>query len=132
MPRLAAEDAAYFAGRRGVIYLLHFDRPVGTGRGPVQHYLGWARCLGARLHRHQKGWRGAAALTRSAKRQGIGFRLVAVWPGTRDDERAMKRRCERWRLCPDPGCVARKHAYDKADWQRRKARRAQTTLLLEA
>lgn len=123
-----ADDDAYWAGKIGTIYLLHFDRPVGTGRGPVQHYLGWALDVDARVARHRRGLSNSAALCRSAHRQGIAFRVVRTWPGkTRDDERAMKRAiCRRYTLCPEPACREHTRALYQRDWQARKRRRALT------
>ena len=40
---------------------------------------------------------------RDVSRQGIGFLVVATWPGTRYDERRLKRRKNAPRLCP--ACV---------------------------
>ena len=118
-----ADDNAYWDGKVGTVYLLHFDRPVGTARGPVQHYLGWAYDLEGRIQRHRRGLSNSAALCRSAQRQGIGFRVVRTWPGlTRDDERAMKRARKRFTLCPEPECREQTTAMYKRDWQQRKAR----------
>ena len=118
------DDNAYWEGKVGTVYLLCFDRPVGTARGPVQHYLGWAYNLEERIRRHRRGLSNSAALCRSAQRQGIDFRVVRTGPGlTRDDERAMKRSHKRYTLCPEPACVERTRATYKREWQQKKARR---------
>lgn len=84
-------------GEEGVIYLLHFDRPVAEGH-TTQHYLGWARKVGARVAHHRKGT--GARLTQVAVERGIGMEVVREWAGTRDDERRLKNRKEGPALCP--------------------------------
>lgn len=79
-----------------MIYLLHFERPVS---GHARHYMGsvtggsdTVAGLRARLAEHRGGTDHAAALTRAAAMQGIGFWLVRVWRGGRAEERRMKQR----------------------------------------
>lgn len=83
----------------GTVYLLHFARPYPRdARAGVQHYLGWARDVDARLAEHLAG-RGSP-LVAAAVRAGIPVELVATWPGTRNDERARKRRRQHSTYCP--------------------------------
>jgi hypothetical protein len=77
----------------GTIYLLHFDQPYKHARH--QH---WTLDLTHRLDEHRRG-RGArliAVITAA----GIGFQLARTRPGTRADERAIKRFGGAARYCP--------------------------------
>jgi putative endonuclease len=92
-------------GSAGTVYALHFDRPY---RGKSQHYLGWTRDLERRLEMHRTGEGGLT--THTAWLRGIGFTLVATWPGTQALERRLKRDgwdcplcSKRARLSPLPG-----------------------------
>ncbi len=78
----------------GVIYLLHFDMPLGH----AQHYMGWTADLDTRLVRHASGH--SAVLTEVFRSKRIGFTLARCWRGTRDAERRLKRRHNGRRLCP--------------------------------
>jgi hypothetical protein len=88
----------------GVIYLLHFDRPIGdlgNPRGFASHYTGWTLDLPARLVDHANG-RGARLL-QVVGELGIGWQLARIWTGTRARERSLKqhgatRRCPACRL----------------------------------
>lgn len=82
---------------RGVVYLLHFDRPI-SDRHTAQHYVGYTTYLPARALAHLQG-RGAR-LTQIAKERGIGFVIAAAWPGDRTYERKIKNRHAAPRLCP--------------------------------
>ena len=82
---------------RGVVYLLHFERPISNGH-TCQHYLGWCLDLDARIAAHRAG-RGAR-LTQVAIERGIDFEVVATWAGDRTVERRLKNRKESPRLCP--------------------------------
>ena len=81
-------------GARGTVYLIHFDLPYRHAR----HYLGWTRDLSARLSDHASG-RGARLMA-VVTAAGIGWDVVRTWNGTRSDERRLKRRGGRARLCP--------------------------------
>jgi hypothetical protein len=92
----------------GTVYLLHFSAPYPRdARAGVQHYLGWADDVERRLSEHLAG-RGSP-LVAAAVAAGLGVELVATWPGTRNDERARKRRrrhstwCPRCRAAGEPG-----------------------------
>jgi hypothetical protein len=85
----------------GIIYLLHFDRPIGdlaNPRGFAGHYTGWTLNLPARLGDHAAG-RGAR-LMQVVGEQAIGWQLARIWPGTRTRERSLKRSGGAARRCP--------------------------------
>jgi hypothetical protein len=85
----------------GVIYLLHFDRPIGdltNPRGFASHYTGWTLDLPRRLTEHAAG-RGAR-LMEVLGEAGIGWQLARVWPGTRARERSLKGSGGAARRCP--------------------------------
>jgi hypothetical protein len=81
----------------GLIYLLHFDRPISAAHS-CQHYIGWCLDITARLGMHRAGK--GARLTQIAVERGISFEVVRTWPGTRALERQLKNRKEAPRLCP--------------------------------
>jgi predicted GIY-YIG superfamily endonuclease len=84
----------------GVIYLIHFDRPIGDLRNPrgfASHYTGWTLDLPSRLVLHAQG-RGAR-LMQVVGEQGIGWQLARIWTGTRTRERSLKQRGAT-RRCP--------------------------------
>jgi hypothetical protein len=85
----------------GVVYLLHFDRPIGdltNPRGFAGHYTGWTLNLPLRLQDHVAG-RGAR-LMQVVGEVGIGWQLARIWPGTRARERSLKRSGGAARRCP--------------------------------
>lgn len=87
--------------RHGIVYLLHFDqRYYHAG-----HYLGFCEPgnLADRLDQHARGAGGR--LPRAVAAAGISWRLVAVWRGTRDDERRLKRNGGGARFCHE--CASR-------------------------
>ena len=77
----------------GTVYVIRLERPIGdtTNRhGWAQHYVGWcADDPEARLAEHRAG-RGSRMLAAAAA-LGIELTIVFTMPGTRDDERAVKR-----------------------------------------
>jgi hypothetical protein len=90
------------AGRGvGVIYLIHFDRPIGdltNPRGFASHYTGWTLDLPARLGDHAHG-RGAR-LMQVVGEHGIGWQVARIWTGTRARERSLKQSGGAARRCP--------------------------------
>ncbi|HEX8135364.1 MAG TPA: hypothetical protein VF880_18280 [Actinomycetes bacterium] len=85
----------------GIIYLVHFDRPIGdlgNPRGFASHYTGWTLDLPARLADHAQG-RGAR-LMQVVGEQGIAWQLARIWTGTRTRERSLKRSGGAARRCP--------------------------------
>lgn len=81
----------------GVVYLLHYDRPISE-RSTARHYIGWAYRLDSRMRQHIKG-RGAR-FTQVAAERGIPFVIAAAWPGDRSYERKLKNKKHAARLCP--------------------------------
>lgn len=79
----------------GMVYLLHFS---GRVVDHAQHYLGWSANIEARIGQHRAGQ--GAKLLAEVKHLGLSFEVVAVWPGTRNDERRLKRRHHHARYCP--------------------------------
>jgi hypothetical protein len=85
----------------GLVYLLHFDRPIGdtsNPRGFAAHYTGWTLDLPGRLQAHAAG-RGAR-LMEVVSEAGIGWQLARIWPGTRTRERSLKGSGGAARRCP--------------------------------
>jgi hypothetical protein len=83
------------------VYLLHFAAPLGNPANPraqAAHYLGWALNLERRLAQHRTGQ--GAHITRAAVARGIGFEVVATWPGDWQLERRLKALKATPRLCP--------------------------------
>ncbi len=78
----------------GIVYLLHFNRPLHHAR----HYMGWTKNLEERLKAHDNG--NGARLMEVITEQGITWQLARTWKGGRDLERRLKRRHEGPRLCP--------------------------------
>ncbi len=78
----------------GTIYLLHFSRPYKHAR----HYTGWTTDLAARLRDHHAG--DGARLIAVITAAGITFTLARTRPGSRHDERAIKRCGGAVRYCP--------------------------------
>lgn len=86
-----------------MIYLIHFDEPYpskgagGTERH-VKHYIGYSEDVGQRFDKHTAGQ--GNPLMRAVGERGIGFKVVRTWPGTRAEERQLKRQKNSSRLCP--------------------------------
>lgn len=87
-----------------VVYLLHFSSPLGNPRNPralASHYLGWAMDLDERIRQHRSG--AGCSITRAAVERGIGFEVVATWPGDYRLEKHLKAMKAAPRLCPQCG-----------------------------
>ncbi len=104
------------------LYLIHFDRPVGTAKQKAQHYLGHADDVDARVADHlattwerfeepaqlSDGRRdlgcahGAGAnLLGAVNAAGIARKVVRVWKkGNKVEERRLKNHHHGPRLCP--------------------------------
>ena len=79
----------------GTIYIIHFDQPFRHAR----HYVGWTEgAVEDRIAYHRSG-RGAVLL-RAVNEAGIGWSVVETFPGTRYDERRIKKSHHRERYCP--------------------------------
>ncbi len=85
----------------GLVYQVHFDRPIGdvaNPRGFALHYTGWTLNLPVRLGEHAAG-RGARLMQVVAE-QGIGWQVTRLWVGGRGRERSLKRQGGAARRCP--------------------------------
>jgi hypothetical protein len=85
----------------GLIYLAHFDSPIGDStnpRGFALHYTGWTLNLPIRLGEHAAG-RGARLMQVVAE-QGIAWQVTRLWIGSRSRERSLKRQGGAARRCP--------------------------------
>lgn len=91
--------------RTKIVYLHHFDSPLGSEKHQAQHYLGSCVDLKARDTLHHTG-KGAKILA-ACVAQGIGFKVVRVWAGGRRLERKLKNRHNHAKLCPV--CNAKLH-----------------------
>jgi len=80
----------------GVVYLLHFDKKYKH----AGHYLGWTNNLQKRLQQHKDGTRERCVLTHVLKLNGIGWKCVRTWEGTRARELTIKSYKNNRRLCP--------------------------------
>lgn len=81
----------------GMLYLLHFDPPVGR----AQHYLGYTtpENLALRMTTHARGH--GAALTRRAFEQGSKVYFARTFPDQdKHTERRLKQAGHMKRLCP--------------------------------
>lgn len=76
-----------------MLYLIHFDTPLGSQRHQAQHYLGFVEgdldSVQARLQEHRQGW--GARITAAANRAGITYDVVRTFDGDRTRERQMKK-----------------------------------------
>lgn len=85
------------------VYLIHFERPIGSGRfGQAQHYIGFTRgeeTLDARMEHHRAGT--GARLMHAVTLAGIPWSVARVWvDGSRNFERELKDMHAGNRLCP--------------------------------
>jgi predicted GIY-YIG superfamily endonuclease len=103
MPKLLKpqpEQDLFFRAEQGLVYLLHFTRPVG---GRASHYIGWTLDLDRRLQRHRRKRKksNTVAFTRAAAKQGIDFAVAQTWHGVnRSFERYLKQQKNAKRYCP--------------------------------
>lgn len=84
-----------------MVYLIHFDRPIGdigNPRGQAQHYIGCTDNLARRLREHRNGY-GARIMQAVAKR-GIEWKVSRTWVGGWKVERKLKDQHNAPRLCP--------------------------------
>jgi hypothetical protein len=88
------------------VYLLHFNRPFGSGKKYIKHYIGYSSDIYARLCRQRSG-QGCNLLR--AMRGKVGWQCVRVWKGgDRQLEKRLKARKNAAKLCPI--CIAIKQA----------------------
>ncbi len=84
-----APVSAHNGKETGFVYIIELDAPLGSAKHQARYYVGWALSIEARLAEHRSG--NGAAMLRAANERGIGYRIVASFPGSRDDERKIKR-----------------------------------------
>lgn len=87
--------------RVGIVYLIHFEQPIGNLQNPLgkaQHYIGWSIDLPERMKDHAKG--SGAAIMAYLKKVGIPWRVVRTWRGNRHLERKFKRQGHAPNMCP--------------------------------
>jgi predicted GIY-YIG superfamily endonuclease len=84
------------SSKEGIIYLIHFD----TKLHHAQHYLGFCKDgnLEKRIERHMSG--DGSKLMRAVMENGITWRVVKTWVGTRTFERSLKNKKNSRCLCP--------------------------------
>jgi predicted GIY-YIG superfamily endonuclease len=78
-----------------MIYVYHFQTKLS---GHAQHYIGSSPDPFGRIIEHKRG-RGAR-ITQVCNERGIHYTLVGVYPGGRQEERAMKNQKNHKRFCP--------------------------------
>lgn len=93
-----------------MVYLLHFDKPVG---GRAWHYTGYCADDGleARLVRHKSG--NGARILAAAVQQGVAWVVAATFTGYRDIEKQLKMKKHASRFCPI--CKKEKHVQEASD-----------------
>lgn len=87
--------------RTGIVYLIHFDRPIGNmanAKGQAQHYIGWTVDVPNRMKEHATGH--GAAIMAYLKQVGIAWNVVRTWRGSRYLERKLKNRRSAPFFCP--------------------------------
>lgn len=84
-----------------MVYLLHFNKPVG---GRAWHYIGYCGDgkLEERLATHRSG--NGARILAAAMEQGVSWVVAAAFPGYREVEKQLKLRKHASRFCPI--CIA--------------------------
>lgn len=99
----------------GVVYLIHFERAIGSAtnpRGRAQHYLGWSAKLGDRMDAHRHG--NGARLMEVLAERGVAWTLVRTWQGPRSTERRLKNWHKARQLCPLCNKSQAKHLHRSA------------------
>lgn len=85
-----------------MLYLIHFETPLGSKKHKAQHYLGFVegdeQSVESRLMEHRAGW--GAKITAAANRAGIRYDVVRTFPGDRTRERQMKKWKKIGPMCP--------------------------------
>lgn len=86
--------------KRGpVVYLIHFNYPLGNSRHAAWHYVGFTLNYHGRMWSHRTG-QSRAKIMRAIYERRIGWNVGKVWPGAgRDFERLLKRRGHYDRYC---------------------------------
>jgi len=85
-----------------MLYLIHFERPLGTEKHQASHYLGFVEgdetTVQARLEEHRAGW--GAKITAACNQRGIHYDVARILPGDRTEERRLKNHNNLGRMCP--------------------------------
>lgn len=85
-----------------MLYLIHFERPLGTEKHQASHYLGFVEgdeaAVQARLEEHRAGW--GAKITAACNQRGIHYDVARILPGDRTEERRLKNHNNLGRMCP--------------------------------
>lgn len=89
------------------VYLLHFERPIGSKRHHAQHYVGFTtRSIEERMEEHRAtrwqptGECNGAHLVGAANYNNIPFHVAQTWKGGRSLERKLKSTRNLKRYCP--------------------------------
>lgn len=95
---------------RGTVYVLHFDRPVGTERQQAQHYVGFTTDPDQRFEDHVRG--NGARLVQVAMERGASIAVAIEIRGVDQTwEYRMKNRGSMRKVCPH--CTGRPFAGQK-------------------
>lgn len=85
-----------------MLYLIHFDQPLGGPKHQARHYLGFVEgdesIVKARLAEHRAGW--GARITAACNQRGIAYEVVRTMPGDRTRERQLKNGKKLRAYCP--------------------------------
>lgn len=85
-----------------MIYLIHFEHPIGSQRHQAQHYLGYVdggnQHVFSRLQQHQSG--NGARILAHCNQQQVPYKVVRTMRGGYYMERLLKSRRNHKRLCP--------------------------------
>lgn len=82
---------------RGIVYLIHFDRPYHHAR----HYVGFTSDPDRRFNEHENG-NMSSPLLKTATAAGIKWEVVRTWSDkTREFERSIKTMKNTPKYCPE-------------------------------
>lgn len=85
-----------------MLYLIHFERHLGTAKHQASHYLGFVEgdenSVQARLEEHRAGW--GARITAACNSRGIHYHVARTMPGDRTRERQLKNGKKLRAYCP--------------------------------
>lgn len=77
------------------VYLIHFERPLRTGKRSCQHYLGSSVNVEQRVRQHKQG--NGALLLRLVNEVRIPWAVVKTWKTTVAERYKLERRLKRSR-----------------------------------
>jgi hypothetical protein len=84
-----------------VVYLLHFDEPIGnldSKTGYAQHYTGSTNNLRRRMREHETD--SDVRIMEAVRQADIGWTLARTWPGNQQREFQLKKQGGAARRCP--------------------------------